>query len=93
MAQRGRAYRRHQDERAKRRTYNFIRWCWHVPNPKQRLVGRLAAVHRKACSQAWCCGNRRTMEGDTWQEIHAAISATEQQEELAPPPTARTSAF
>jgi hypothetical protein len=81
MAQheRGRAYRRHQEERAKRRAYSWIRTWMTVPDA--RSVGRMASVHCKPCSKPWCCGNRRTMEGATWQELQAALSAAEQQEE------------
>ena len=46
-----------------------------TPDPK--MIGRHASVHCKPCSNWWCCGNRRFIEGPTWQEVHAALSEAE----------------
>ena len=80
--ERGRAYRRHQDTRAKRRAYEWLRRARAWKNPDARAIGLHAGVHCKPCSDPWCCGNRRTMDGDTWQELNAAVSEEEQRREL-----------
>lgn len=77
---RGRAFTRHQAARAKASARLVLRQWGSEPAPRQ--VGRLAGVHCKPCSSPWCCGNPRTMCGETRHEILAALTEREQRREI-----------
>lgn len=80
---RTRAFRRHQEERAKRKTIWFMTYVWwggtsdleSLLEPK--IIGRWTSVHRKPCS-CWMCCNWRKTQGPTRQELVHKLSMIEQ---------------
>lgn len=74
---RGRAYTRHQLRRHRVRARVVVRQ-WGCDDTDPRIVGRAASVHCKLCSSPWCCGNARTVEGETRSERLSRLSEIEQ---------------
>jgi len=69
-----RAQRRHEAEKRKERWRRRLRERFVTRAPTGRDVGRRARTPQP-CSDPWCCGNRRTLEGPSRAELAALEAA------------------
>lgn len=69
---RGRAFRRHQWQRAKKRAGRYLRWLF-ADNPQWVTATAVAryAIDRTPCSCPWCGNPRRWTGQVTRQELQA----------------------
>lgn len=81
---RGRAYRRHQAWRAKRRAYEFLSKRWGLEAPRPGHVGLFASTHCCPCS-CEICGNvsRRSGGEPPRRAVLAELAEREQCQESA----------
>jgi hypothetical protein len=75
----GRAYRRHQWQRAKRRAVHYLHWVLSF-DPRWITSRRIAryAVDRTRCSCHMCCNPRHFTGEVTRQELMSGCRAEEQ---------------